>query len=128
MTAALATENPIEAAIDMKRDVLFLSQIGESADAVQAAKAAFEGRCVLTATETARLLGMGEKTLAGHVARGHLAFVVLGHGTRRPRRRFTLQDVLAFLENRKRVMRPERPATLRVHARATMENTSRVAR
>lgn len=44
---------------------------------------------LLTPDEVIKILGIDKKTLAGHVAAGEIAFIAIGRGTVRQRRRFT---------------------------------------
>src|SRR2546430_15506855 len=46
-----------------------------------------------TAAQAAARLGCSVKTLNGHVASGALRYVIIGHGTKRPRRMFTDADL-----------------------------------
>ncbi|WP_425485801.1 helix-turn-helix domain-containing protein [Ancylobacter tetraedralis] len=68
--------------------------------------AAFEHRISLTPKETARLLGMDYSTLQRHVKAGNIRFRAMGVGVVRPRREFTLADVLEFLERQRRLACP----------------------
>src|SRR5262249_55589496 len=52
---------------------------------------------LLTAPQAAAKLGCSIKTLNGHVASGALRYVI-GHGTKRPRKRFTDPDLDFFIE------------------------------
>lgn len=69
---------------------------------------AFADRVTISARETARLLGVDEKTLRGHVRAGNIRFLAIGFGEVRPRREFRLADILEFLE---RMSRRECPST-----------------
>ena len=74
----------------------------EFADAAEARiAAAFSGRLTVGLAEAARILDVSEKILRRHAAQGSIAFVDLGHGRQRRRRRFTLGDVVAFLQTRR---------------------------
>jgi len=55
-----------------------------------------------TKPEAAAKLGCSIKTLNGHVASGALRYVVIGHGTKRPRIRFTDADLDEFIANQTR--------------------------
>jgi hypothetical protein len=52
---------------------------------------------LLTAAQAAAKLGCSIKTLNGHVATGAIGYVVIGHGTKRPRKMFTDADLGAFI-------------------------------
>jgi hypothetical protein len=69
---------------------------------------AFANRVSLPLKETARLLGMDQKTLRWHAKAGNIRFVTKGLGTAKLHREFTLADVLEFLE---RMRRRECPST-----------------
>jgi hypothetical protein len=47
--------------------------------------------------EGAARLGCSVKTVNGHIASGALGYVVIGHGTRRPRKMLTDADLDAFI-------------------------------
>src|SRR5262249_7167803 len=77
---------------------------------------AFADRVTLPLRDTARLLGIDQKTLRAHVKAGNIRFVVIGLGMTKLRREFTLSDILEFLERmRRRECRstnaPTRPTT-----------------
>jgi len=55
-----------------------------------------------TPAEAARKLRCSIKTLNGHVASGALQYVVIGHGTKRPRRMFADTDLDDFIANQTR--------------------------
>src|SRR6516164_3532619 len=55
-----------------------------------------------TPAEAARKLRCSVKTLFGHVASGALRYVAIGHGTKRPRKRFADADLDAFIESQTR--------------------------
>jgi len=55
-----------------------------------------------TPVEAARKLRCSIKTLNGHVASGALRYVVIGHGTKRPRRMFADTDLDDFIANQTR--------------------------
>jgi hypothetical protein len=55
-----------------------------------------------TAAQAAAKLGCSIKTLNGHVASGALRYVIIGHGTKRPRRMFSVADLDAFIVNQTR--------------------------
>jgi hypothetical protein len=50
-----------------------------------------------TLGEAAAKLGCSIKTLNGHVAAGDLRYVIIGRGTKRPRKMFTDSDINAFI-------------------------------
>jgi hypothetical protein len=76
--------------------------------------AAFEGRACWSFPELAKLLGMDQKTLRGHVMAGNIGYIDMGLGSR-PRREFTLAHVAAFFSARNRVECPSiAPKTRRV--------------
>ena len=54
------------------------------------------------AAEAAAKLRCSIKTLNGHVESGALRYVVIGHGTKRPRRMFTDADLNEFIANQTR--------------------------
>jgi hypothetical protein len=77
----------------------------------------FAGRGSVGPEEAAKLLKMTEKTLRRHLASGDLTFVDVGTGLERPRRRFTLTDLVHFYVGRRRRMElqrgaPRRPARM----------------
>ena len=55
-----------------------------------------------TPAEAARALRCSIKTLNGHVASGALRYVIIGHGTKRPRRMFSVADLDQFIANKTR--------------------------
>ena len=55
-----------------------------------------------TPAEAARKLRCSIKTLNGHVASGALRYVIIGHGKKRPRIRFTDADLDQFIANQTR--------------------------
>ena len=55
-----------------------------------------------TAAQAAAKLNCSIKTLNGHVASGALRYVAIGHGTKRPRKRFADADLDAFIESQTR--------------------------
>lgn len=69
---------------------------------------------LLTPDEVIKILGIDKKTLAGHVASGDIAYIAIGHGTVRQRRRFTEKDVQAFIDKRRTINAPPEPRTRRV--------------
>jgi hypothetical protein len=75
-----------------------------------------------TASETAAKLRCSIKTLNGHVATGAIGYVIIGHGTKRPRKMFTDSDIAAFIANQTRKDSPC-PSTAS-RARHTSTSTS----
>src|SRR5215831_3272705 len=55
-----------------------------------------------TPAEAAAKLACSIKTLNGHVASGALRYVIIGHGTKRPRRMFADADLAEFINNQSR--------------------------
>jgi hypothetical protein len=64
----------------------------------QAIVQAFEGRAYVAVPELSALLQMDRRTLRQHIQAGNLQWRQKGVGSRRPRRLFTLSDVIAFLK------------------------------
>lgn len=81
-----------------------------------ALSAAFQERATLPPADICRLLAMDAKTLRQHVRAGNIRYVLKGFGEKRPRREFTLSDVLGFLDKR---AREECPSTSRSTRRST---------
>ncbi|MBX9823529.1 MAG: hypothetical protein K2Y27_00905 [Xanthobacteraceae bacterium] len=48
------------------------------------------------------MLRCSVKTLAAHVRSGSLKYVIIGHGSKRPRRRFTDTDLSDFVQHQTR--------------------------
>ncbi|WCS28864.1 helix-turn-helix domain-containing protein (plasmid) [Methylobacterium sp. NMS14P] len=61
---------------------------------------------LLTADEAAKLLRIGRRTFDGHVARGDIAYIAVGLGLQRVRKRFDPEDIARFREQQRRVERP----------------------
>src|SRR5262245_27418275 len=57
---------------------------------------------LLTPKETARRLRITEEQLAALTADGEISYINVGRGKKRPRRRYTEQDIQEFLERRRR--------------------------
>jgi hypothetical protein len=57
---------------------------------------------LMTMGEAAARLGFSVKTLQGHIASGALRYVVVGHGSKRPRKMFTDADIQDFIANQSR--------------------------
>jgi hypothetical protein len=74
-----------------------------------------------TAAQAAAKLNMSVKTLTGHVASGALGYVIIGHGKKRPRKRFTDSDLDAFIANQ---TRKDSPSCLSTKSRARHTGTS----
>ena len=76
---------------------------------------------LLTADEAAKLLRIGRRTFDGHVARGDIAYIAVGLGLQRIRKRFDPEDIARFRERQKRVERPLEPTRNRRRGRAATE-------
>ncbi|UIY45571.1 helix-turn-helix domain-containing protein [Methylobacterium radiotolerans] len=61
---------------------------------------------LLTADEAAKLLRIGRRTFDGHVARGDIAYIAVGLGLQRIRKRFDPEDIARFREQQRRVQSP----------------------
>ena len=59
-----------------------------------------------TPAEAAAKLGCSVKTLNGHVAARAVKYVIIGHGTKRPRKMFTDADLNQFITNQTREASP----------------------
>lgn len=59
-------------------------------------------KALLTPAEVAAKLRCSKKTLAAHVRAGSIRYIIIGHGTKRPRRAFTEVDVEEFIERQTR--------------------------
>lgn len=55
-----------------------------------------------TPREVAERLRCSLRTLSDHVKAGHIKYIIIGHGKKRPRRMFTDADVDAFIERQTR--------------------------
>jgi hypothetical protein len=82
---------------------------------------------------TARLLGIDQKTLRGHVRAGNIRFVTIGLGVTKLRREFTLIDILEFLERMRRrecpsTSAPTRPTTIMTSSGDILGFTARRAK
>ncbi|MCJ2070521.1 helix-turn-helix domain-containing protein [Methylobacterium sp. J-030] len=64
---------------------------------------------LLTADEAAKLLRIGRRTFDGHVARGDIAYIAVGLGEKRVRKRFDPEDITQFRERQRRVECPPEP-------------------
>jgi hypothetical protein len=74
-----------------------------------------------TPDEAARKLRCSVKTLNAHVAAGDLRYVIIGKGTKRPRRMFTDADLDAFIANQ---TRKDSPACRSIASRVRRSGTS----
>jgi hypothetical protein len=72
-----------------------------------------------TAAQAAAKLNCSIKTLNGHVASGALRYVIIGHGTKRPRRMFTDADLDAFIASQTRKDAPCRSTASRARHTGT---------
>jgi hypothetical protein len=94
---------------------------------------AFAKRLSLPVKETARLLGIDQKTLRGHVKAGNIRFITIGLGMTKLRREFTLIDILEFLERMRRrecpsTSAPTRPTTIMTSSGDILGFTARRAK
>jgi hypothetical protein len=80
---------------------------------------------LLTAPQAAAKLGCSIKTLNGHVASGALRYVIIGHGTKRPRKRFTDPDLDVFIEAQTRKDAPCPSTRTETAARRISTSTSK---
>lgn len=71
---------------------------------------------LLTADEAAKLLRIGRRTFDAHVARGDIAYIAVGMGLKRTRKRFEPESLARFRERQRRVECP--PALSRERGRA----------
>ena len=76
---------------------------------------------LLTADEAAKLLRIGRRTFDGHVARGDIAYIAVGLGLQRVRKRFDPADIDRFRERQRRAeaspqVMPSRRRSKKVHA------------
>ena len=68
---------------------------------------------LLTADEAAKLLRIGRRTFDGHVARGDIAYIAVGLGLKRVRKRFAPEDITRFRDRQRRVECPPEPTRKR---------------
>ena len=61
---------------------------------------------LLTAAQAAAKLNCSIRTLTAHVASGDLKYVIIGRGSKRPRRYFTPADLDQFIANQTRKAQP----------------------
>jgi Helix-turn-helix domain len=78
---------------------------------------------LLTMAEAAAKLGCSIKTLKAHVEAGALSYVVIGRGSKRPRKMFTAADLNEFIANQTRKDSPACPSTA-TRARHSGNSTS----
>lgn len=64
---------------------------------------------LLTADEAAKMLRIGRRTFDGHVARGDIAYIAVGMGEKRIRKRFDPADIDQFRNRQRRVERSPEP-------------------
>jgi hypothetical protein len=79
-----------------------------------------------TSSEAAARLCCSIKTLNGYVAAGAIGYVIIGHGTKRPRKMFTDADINAFIAAQTRTEIPCRSIGSRVHRTGTSNSKSTV--
>lgn len=70
---------------------------------------------LLTADEAAKSLRISRRTFDGHVARGDIAYIAVGLGLKRIRKRFAPEDIVQFREKQRQVECP--PELTRGHRR-----------
>lgn len=76
---------------------------------------------LLTADEAAKLLRIGRRTFDGHVARCDIAYIAVGLGLQRVRKRFDPADIDRFREHQRHVdRRPEATPSRRRIRKASM--------
>ena len=78
-----------------------------------------------TPAEAARKLRCSIKTLNAHVAAGDLCYVIIGKGTKRPRRMYVAADLDAFIANQTRKDVPCPPTSQKMAARRISTTTSK---
>ena len=61
---------------------------------------------LLTADEATKVLRIGRRTFDGRVARGDIAYIAVGLGMKRVRKRFDPEDITRFREQQRRVESP----------------------
>ncbi|KST56613.1 hypothetical protein AO398_10055 [Methylobacterium sp. GXS13] len=66
---------------------------------------------LLTADEAANLLRISRRTSDNHVARGDIAYIAVGLGLKRVRRRFSPEDLVRFRDSQRRVDWPSEITT-----------------
>lgn len=71
---------------------------------------------LLTADEAAKLLRIGRRTFDAHVARGDIAYIAVGMGLKRTRKRFDPEDLARFRQQQRRVECPSAPSLSRQRA------------
>lgn len=65
---------------------------------------------LLTADEAAKLLRISRRTFDGHVAHGDIAYIAVGLGAKRVRKRFAPEDIIRFRERQRRLECPPEAA------------------
>lgn len=73
---------------------------------------------LLTADEAAKLLRIGRRTFDAHVGRGDIAYIAVGMGLKRTRKRFDPEDLVRFRDRQRRVECPSDPTASRASASA----------
>ena len=73
---------------------------------------------LLTGDEAAKLLRISRRTFDGHVDRGDIAYIAVGLGLQRVRKRFDPEDIAQFRERQRRVECPSAPTQSRRRAPA----------
>ncbi|WP_147151693.1 helix-turn-helix domain-containing protein [Reyranella soli] len=76
--------------------------------------------------EIAARLHCSPRTLAEHVRTGGLRYVIIGHGTKRPRKMFTDADVEEFIERQTRRDVPCQSTSPRARRSTTTTSNSEV--
>lgn len=113
---------------------LLATELGELAALIELPTKAAKPRCqhhprihvpdgLRTMREAAARLGCSVKTLKAHIASGVLGYVVIGHGSKRPRKMFTDADINQFIANQTRKDVPVCPSSP-TSARRTINTTS----
>lgn len=100
--------------------MLRTSKIPPSSGTGDGVASAFEGRLTVDLPTAAGILGIDAKTLRRHADLDSIGYFDLGHSTGRKRRRFSREDLTAFLEGRRRRDVPGQQQTrhMRADARA----------
>ena len=81
---------------------------------------------LLTSAQAAAKLGCSIKTLNGHVAAGDLRYVIIGKGTKRPRKMFADSDLAEFIANQTRKDEPCPSTASRARRSSTSSSESTV--
>ncbi|MCJ2023126.1 helix-turn-helix domain-containing protein [Methylobacterium sp. J-067] len=74
---------------------------------------------LFTANEAAKLLRVGRRAFDAHVARGDIAYIAVGMGLKRIRKRFDPEDLARFRERQRRVECPSDPSQSKARASAS---------